>query len=114
MMLALVLAAASALCFGIALVTGRVGLRSLDARAGAAISVPSAAFIFLLAAPFSSDFTEMRLVAVLLFAAVGLFFPAIVTLVTFRANELLGPTTTSAVSATASLFAILAAGLLLD
>lgn len=48
-----------------------------------------------------------------MFAAVGLFFPAIVTLLTFRSNELLGPTVTSAVSGTAPLFALLAAAVFL-
>jgi len=110
---ALVLAIASALCFGIALVTGRVGLRSLDVRAGAAISVPSAAGLFLLAAPFAIDLDEARLLAIVVFVTVGAFFPGVVTLLTFRSNELLGPTTTSAVSATAPLFAIVGAGLLL-
>jgi drug/metabolite transporter (DMT)-like permease len=42
-----------------------------------------------------------------------LFFPAIVTILTFRSNEELGPTVTSAVSGSAPIFALLAAGLLL-
>lgn len=103
----------SSLCFGIALVTARVGLRGLDARAGASISIPTAAVLFVLASPFALDLSGFDLRAGLLFAAVGLIFPAIVTLLTFRANELLGPTVTSAVSGTAPLFALLAAGLLL-
>ncbi len=49
----------------------------------------------------------------LLFAAVGLFFPVSVTLLTFRSTELLGPTVTSAVSGTAPLFALVAASLFL-
>ena len=103
----------SSLCFGIALVTGRVGLRALDARAGAAISIPAATLLFIIAAPFALDIDGFDGRAALMFAAVGLFFPAIVTLLTFRSNELLGPTLTSAVSGTAPLFALLAAGLLL-
>src|SRR5688572_4233428 len=111
--MALGLAILSSLCFGIALVTGRVGLRALDARAGAAISVPAATVLFIVAAPFALDISGFSVRAALLFAAVGLFFPALVTLLTFRSNETLGPTVTSAVSGTAPLFALIAAALFL-
>ena len=103
----------SSLCFGIALVTARVGLRLLDARSGAAISIPTATLLFVIASPFAFDIDAFDLRAAFLFAAVGLFFPAIVTLLTFRSNELLGPTVTSAVSGTAPLFALVAAALFL-
>ncbi|MEO7729147.1 MAG: DMT family transporter [Burkholderiales bacterium] len=103
----------ASLFFGIALVTGRAGLRLLDVRAGAAISIPVATLLFVVAAPFALDTSGFSVRAACLFAAVGVFFPAIVTLLTFRSNELLGPTVTSAVSGTAPLFALLAAGLLL-
>ncbi|MBI4289936.1 MAG: DMT family transporter [Betaproteobacteria bacterium] len=110
---AIATASLSALCFGVALVTGRIGLRTLDPRAGAAISIPTATALFALAAPFAFDAEGFSLRAALLFALVGLFFPAIVTLLTFRSNERLGPTVTGAVSGTAPLFALLAAGLFL-
>jgi len=110
---ALALAMLSSLCFGIALVTGRVGLRTLDARSGAAISIPTATVLFALAAPFALDTEGFTVRAALWFALVGLFFPAIVTILTFRSNERLGPTVTGAVSGTAPLFALLAASLLL-
>jgi drug/metabolite transporter (DMT)-like permease len=111
--LAVALAALSALCIGLALITGRIGLRVLDARAGAAISIPTATLLFMLTAPLALDVSGLRWPAVALFAAVGVFVPAAVTLLTFRSNELLGPTVTSAVSGTAPLFALLAAGALL-
>ena len=107
------LAILSSLCFGIALVTGRIGLRSIGARSGAAISIPTATLLFVVAAPFMLDTSGFSLHAATWFAVVGLFFPAVVTLLTFRSNESLGPTITSAVSGTAPLFALLAAGLLL-
>jgi drug/metabolite transporter (DMT)-like permease len=110
---ALALAVSSSLCFGVALVTSRIGLRSLDTRSGAAISVPTATLLFALAAPFAFDTAGFTLRAALWFAAVGVFFPALVTLLTFRSNRELGPTITSAVSSTAPLFALLAAVLLL-
>lgn len=111
--MALLLAMLSSLCFGMALVTGRVGLRTLDARSGAAISIPTATLLLAVAAPFTLHVDGFSVGAALLFAVVGLFFPAIVTILTFRSNEELGPTVTSAVSGTAPLFALLAAGLLL-
>ena len=107
------LAALSALCFGAALISGRIGLRELDARAGAAISIPAATLLFVASAPLALDLRGLDARAVTWFAAVGVFFPALVTLLTFRANELLGPTVTSALSGTAPLFALLAAAALL-
>lgn len=113
MSIALPLAVLSSFCFGVALVTGRIGLRSIDARSGAAVSIPTATLLFALASPFMFDATDFSATAALWFAVVGLFFPAMVTLLTFRSNEALGPTITGAVSGTAPLFALLAAGLLL-
>ncbi len=117
--MAVLLAILSALCFGVGMVTGRIGLRTLDPRTGAAISIPTATVLFLVAAPFSIDWPAFNLSAAIInatiiFALVGLVYPAVVTLLTFRANEELGPTVTSAISGTAPLFALLAAGLFLD
>ena len=107
------LAGASAICFGTALVSAKFGLRGLDARSGAAISIPTATGLLILAAPFALDLTGFALAGALIFAAVGIFFPAVVTLLTFAANERLGPSVTGTVSSTAPLFALLAALLLL-
>lgn len=112
--MAVLLAFLSALCFGIGMVTGRIGLRTLDARAGAAISIPTATVLFLAAAPFAIEWKALNIPAVIVFALVGLVYPAVVTLLTFRANDELGPTVTSAISGTAPLFAILSAGLFLN
>jgi drug/metabolite transporter (DMT)-like permease len=113
MAVAITLAVLSAVCFGIGLVTSRVGLRTLDARSGAAISIPVAAVLFAAAAPFAIDLSGFDVRAMLLFAAIGVFFPALVTLLTFRSTEELGPTVTGAVSGTAPLFALLGAALIL-
>lgn len=107
------LAGFAALCFGFGLVTARIGLRTVDARTGAAVSVPAATAMFILISPFVLDWQGFRPSAVLWFAVVGLFFPAFVTLLTNRSNELLGPTVTGAVSGTSPLFALLAAALIL-
>jgi drug/metabolite transporter (DMT)-like permease len=110
---AIAAAVLSALCFGLGLVTSRVGLRTLDARSGAAISIPVATLLFAGAAPFALDLAGFSARATLIFAAIGVFFPALVTLLTFRSNEELGPTVTGAVSGTAPLFALLGAALFL-
>ena len=107
------LAILSSLFFGMALVTGRVGLRLLDARSGAAISIPVATLLFAMVSPFALDTSQFDMRAALLFGAAGLFFPAVVTILTFRSNAQLGPTVTGAVSGTAPLFALLAAAPLL-
>lgn len=111
--MAVLLAFLSTLCFGVGMVTGRIGLRSLDPRAGAAISIPTATVLFLITAPFAIEWSALHLSAMVIFALVGMVYPAVVTLLTFRANEELGPTMTSAISGTAPLFALLAAGLFL-
>lgn len=109
----ILLAILGTICFGAGMISSRLGLREADARTGAAISVPTATLLFVISAPFTIDAAAFSLDAALIFAAVGLFYPAMVTLITFRSNELLGPTMTSAISGTAPLFAILAAALLL-
>lgn len=106
-------AVACTCCLGGGLITARVGLRGMDARSGAALSVPTATALFVLAAPFALDPSGFSLHALLVFAAVGLVFPAAVTILTFRSTALLGPTITSSVSATAPLFALVAAWLIL-
>lgn len=111
---ALLLATSSSICFGAAVVTSRFGLRVLDARAGAAISIPTAAALLVAVAPFTIDFAAATLPATLIFVAVGLMFPALVTLLTFQSNRHLGPVVTSSVSSTAPLFALPAAALLLS
>ena len=69
--------------------------------------------LLLVAAPFTLDVSGFVLTAALLFAAIGVFFPALVTLLTFASNERLGPSVTGTVSSTAPLFALAAAVLIL-
>jgi drug/metabolite transporter (DMT)-like permease len=113
MQVARLLAVLSALGFGLALVSSRAGLRGMSARAGAAVSIPTATVLLALCAPFTIDLAAFSLRAAAVFALVGAFFPALVTLLTFRSNVEVGPTVTAAVSATSPLFALLGAALLL-
>lgn len=113
MELPVLLSLLGACCFGAGMITSRIGLHHLEARTGAAISIPSATVLFVALAPFTVERSGLVLAAAAVFAAVGLFYPAMVTLLTFRSNEELGPTVTSAISGTAPLFAIAAAAWLL-
>jgi drug/metabolite transporter (DMT)-like permease len=107
------LALGSAFCFGLALVLTQFGLRSMAAIQGAAVSIPVSAALCWIVAPFAVDFTAWRWDALLIFAAVGLLFPATVTLLTFEANRRMGPPVAGAIGNLAPLFAVLIAVLAL-
>ena len=102
----------AATLFGAALVTTHTGLKHMDALSGARVSVPVATFLFWLCAPWV-DWTAWQWQAAGVFALVGLFFPAAVTLLTFEANRRLGPTTAGTIGSSAPLFAVLGAALFL-
>jgi drug/metabolite transporter (DMT)-like permease len=102
----------SAALFGAALVTTHSGLKHMDAMSGARVSVPTVTLLFWLLAPFA-DLGGWQAEALGMFALVGLFFPAAVTLLAFEGNRRLGPTVTGTVGSTAPLFAVLGAALFL-
>lgn len=104
------LAAVSAALFGAALVTTHSGLKHLDARSGARVSVPSATLLLWLLVPWL-DLSGWDAAAAGVFALVGLFFPAAVTLLTFEANRRLGPNVSGAIGSTTPLFAVVGAAL---
>ncbi|HET9405350.1 MAG TPA: DMT family transporter [Burkholderiales bacterium] len=106
------LALLAAALYGTALVTTYFGLRHMEAMAGARVSIPSAALLFWLLAPFA-DIAGWQDQALALFALVGLFYPAAVTLLTFVANRRLGPTVSGTIGSTTPLFAVLGAVLFL-
>jgi uncharacterized membrane protein len=107
------LALLAAAAFGLALVITQFGLRHATPLAGATISITASTLVFWLLAPFALELTAWHLGAALIFAAVGLFYPAIVTLLTYESNRRLGPTLTGTVSSTAPLFATAGAVLVL-
>ena len=106
-------AIAAAASLGTAMVTMRFGLRYASPVAGAAIGVPSTTLAFWCLAPFLLDLREFNLAAAAVFALVGLFFPAAVTLLTYAANQRMGPTITSSISCSTPLFALIGAILFL-
>ena len=104
--IAIALALASAFCFGAALLLTQLGLRDLSPLAGAAVSIPSSTLLMICAAPIVLADGIASWAAVPIFAAVGLLFPGVVTLLTFEANRLLGPVVTGTLGNLAPLFAV--------
>jgi drug/metabolite transporter (DMT)-like permease len=104
----------SAVGFGLALVTTRLGLRDLPAAAGARLSVPTTALLLWILAPWLASWpSPAPWAALAIFATVGVAFPAWVTLLTFEANRRLGPTLTGTLGAVTPLFSVLGGVLLL-
>jgi drug/metabolite transporter (DMT)-like permease len=93
---AIMLGIASAAFLGAGLVLTQFGLRYIHPLSGAAISVPSFTIVFLLLSPFLLHGQSIEWHAVPIFAAVGLVFPAALTMLTFASNRSLGPVVTGA------------------
>lgn len=108
-MAAPVLALLAAACFGSALVVTQFGLRHVPSLAGATVSVTFTLLAWLALSPLLLDLDGWHTTAFVIFAVVGLFYPAIVTLLTYESNRHLGPTLTGAVSCTAPFFAVVTA-----
>ncbi len=100
------LAFASAFFYGTALVLAQFALRRLPPGLGGAISVPTAALMFWLLAPFLFDGAGFDWRAGAVFAAVGLLFPAAVTILSFEANRRMGPNITGSIGNLAPVFAV--------
>ena len=103
------LSLAAAFLFGLGFVVTQFGLRHLTPALGAVFSMPTAAVLFWAAAPVFADFSGFDADAAALFAVVGLFFPAAITLLTFEANRLMGPYVSGALGNLAPVFAVAAA-----
>lgn len=112
--MAIFLSCLASVFFGAAIVTSKCGLRWLDPRSGAAISIPTSALLLIVASPFALDPSQMSAQAIAVFALAGSFFPVLVTILNFHSNDRLGPAITSTVLAGAvPLFSLAAAVLLL-
>lgn len=91
------------------MIASKVGLRYMTALAGVTVSIPSTTVLFWLTLPWLIDTAAASLAATLVFTAVGLFFPAAVTLLVFQSTARIGPTAAATLSCTAPLFAVAAA-----
>jgi len=110
---AILLAFASATFLGAGVVTAQLGLRTVEPLSGAAISVPSFTLLFLLVSPLLLAGEPVVWRGLPIFAAIGLFFPASLTFLTFASNRALGPVITSTLGNLAPLFAVALAVVLL-
>lgn len=102
-------ALAAACGFALAMIANRVALRHMATLAGATVSIPAVTMTLWLLAPWCLQGAAEHASAVAVFAAIGVLFPAAVTLMIYEGNTRLGPTTTATVSSTAPLFAFVAA-----
>jgi drug/metabolite transporter (DMT)-like permease len=105
-MAAVLLALASAALLGAGVVITQFGLKTIDPLSGAAISIPSFTLVFVLLSPILLYGDTIVWRAVPIFAAIGLVYPVLATLVTFASNRALGPVVTSAVGNLSPLFAV--------
>lgn len=110
---AIIYAFASAFFLGAGVVLAQLGLRTVDPLSGAAISVPSFTLLFLLLSPLILQGEPVVWHGLPIFIAIGLFFPASLTLLTFASNRSLGPVITSTLGNLAPLFAVATAVVLL-
>jgi drug/metabolite transporter (DMT)-like permease len=100
------LALVSSFFFGLALVLTQFGLRHLPPRLGLVTSVPVATLLLWIVAPPFIDWSGWNVQAAAVFGAVGVLFPASVTLLTYEANKRMGPAVAGALGNLAPLFAV--------
>ena len=100
------LAFAASGLLAVGLILAQQGLRYLTPSQGAVVSVPSATLLLWLMAAPGIDWTEASWRAAAIFAGVGLFFPASVTLLTFESNRRMGPSVAGALGNLSPLFAV--------
>ena len=110
---AILFAFASAILLGAGVVTAQFGLRTVEPLSGAAISVPSFTLLLLLVSPLLLAGEPVVWQGLPVFVAIGLVFPAMLTLLTFASNQSLGPVVTSTLGNLAPLFAVALAVILL-
>lgn len=110
---AILFAFASAAFLGAAVVTSQLGLRTMEPLSGAALSIPAFALLFLLLSPLILAGEPVVWRGLPIFAAIGLFFPASLTLLAFASNRALGPVITSTLGNLAPLFSVALAVVLL-
>ena len=100
-------AISAAALFGLAVSLTRFALAYMSPVRGALIAIPVVALALWLAAPFALDLSGWHWIAVGIFTVVGVFFPALVTMLMFEANRRIGPTSASTLGGTSPVFALM-------
>jgi drug/metabolite transporter (DMT)-like permease len=106
---AALLALTAALCFAIAQILIQYGLRTVPSWRSPLYSIGGSAILAWLFALIFVDFRQFHLEAAAIFAGVGLIFPVLVSILSVRSNEKLGPAVAAAVGNVSPLFAVLGA-----
>jgi drug/metabolite transporter (DMT)-like permease len=106
---AALLALAAAVCFALGQVLIQFGLRTVPSWRSPIYSIGGSAVLAWIFALAFVDFRQLRLDAAAIFAGVGLIFPVVVSILSVRSNEKLGPAVAAAVGNVAPLFAVSAA-----
>ena len=102
----ILLALCASFFFGLALVLTQFGLRHMRPSEGVLFSIPLVTAILWASVPvIGLAGWEVRAAGV--FLAVGLLYPAVVTMLTYQANHLMGPGVAGALGNLAPLFAVL-------
>ena len=110
---AVLLALAAAVCFALGQVLIQFGLRTVPSWRSPIYSIGGSAVLAWLFAFVFVDWRQFHLEAAAIFAGVGLIFPVVVSMLSVRSNEKLGPAVASAAGNVAPLFAVLGAILFL-
>jgi drug/metabolite transporter (DMT)-like permease len=110
---AAILALGAAFCFALALILTQFGLRTVPSWRSPLYTIGSSMVAAWLAAAVFVDWRGFEWRASAIFAGVGCIFPVVVSILSVRANERLGPAVAGAVGNVAPLFAVLFAVLLL-
>ncbi|HYD06919.1 MAG TPA: DMT family transporter, partial [Reyranella sp.] len=110
---AALLALAAAVCFALGQVIIQFGLRTVPSWRSPIYSIGGSAVLAWIFAALFVDFSRLEIDAALIFAGVGLIFPVLVSMLSVRSNEKLGPAIASALGNVAPVFAVLGAILFL-
>jgi drug/metabolite transporter (DMT)-like permease len=110
---AVALSLGASFLFGLALVLTQYGLRHMPPLHGALVSIPTSTVLFWVLSAFVMNWDGLDWTAAAIFLAVGILFPASVTLLTFEANRRMGPSVAGALGGVAPFFAVAAAAVLL-
>ena len=109
----MLLALGAAFCFALALILTQFGLRTMPSWRSPLYSIGGALVVAWLAAFVFVDWSTFNLDAALIFAGVGCIFPVVVSILSVRSNERLGPAVAGAVGNVTPIFAVLGAVLFL-
>src|SRR6188508_2512401 len=94
---AALLALAAAVCFALGQVLIQFGLRTVPSWRSPIYSIGGSAVLAWLFASVFVDWRHFNLDAAAIFAGVGLIFPVVVSMLSVRSNEKLGPAVASAI-----------------